>query len=34
MVSIIIKLMVAYKELAVENFLAAIEAIKETWRNS
>ena len=32
--SVVIELMVAYKELAVENFLAAIEAVKETWRSS
>tara|TARA_A100000164_G_scaffold352087_1_gene357421 strand:+ start:699 stop:800 length:102 start_codon:yes stop_codon:yes gene_type:complete len=32
--NVVIELMVAYKELTVENFLAAIEAIKETWRNS
>ena len=31
---VLIKLMVAYKELTIENFFAAIEAIKETWSSS
>ena len=32
--NVVIKLMVVYKELMIENFFAGIEAIKETWRNS
>ena len=32
--NVVIELIVAYKELAVENFFSAVEAIKETWSNS
>ena len=32
--NVVFELMVAYKELTIESFFAAIEAIKETWRSS
>ena len=32
--NMVIELIVAYRELAVENFFAAVAAVKETWRNS
>jgi hypothetical protein len=31
---VLIELMGAYKELMIDNFFAAIEAVKETWRNA